>query len=143
VNPTALLPVPRSAPDDLRQDRVGHLVQRVLGRVTSQQTRRAYGYALELFLTFCGREGNPTLSAELVASYRTSLIGEGKSSSRVGVHLSAIKAVRSGLIATLATVVSPLAHSATWKETQSSRCRYTVYNTVVLGRVHTNVIYLV
>jgi hypothetical protein len=28
--------------------------------------------------------------------------------------------VRSGLIATLATVVSPLAHSATWKEIQAT-----------------------
>jgi integrase len=46
-----------------------------------------------MFLGFCGREGNPTLSAELVASYRVSLVGEGKSSSTVGVHLAAIKAL--------------------------------------------------
>jgi hypothetical protein len=31
-----------------------------------------------MFLGFCAREGNPTLSAELVASYRVSLVGEGK-----------------------------------------------------------------
>ena len=36
-----------------------------------------------------GRESD--LSAELVASYRLSLVGEGKSSSTVGVHLAAIK----------------------------------------------------
>jgi hypothetical protein len=41
-----------------------------------------------MFLGFCDREGNPTLSAELVASYRVSLVGEGKSSSTVGVHQS-------------------------------------------------------
>ena len=46
-----------------------------------------------MFLAFCGRKGNPTLSAELVASYRVSLVGEGKSSSTVGVHLAAIKAL--------------------------------------------------
>jgi site-specific recombinase XerC len=46
-----------------------------------------------MFLAFCDREGNPTLSAELVASYRVSLVGEGKSSSTVGVHLAAIKAL--------------------------------------------------
>jgi hypothetical protein len=46
-----------------------------------------------MFLEFCDREGNPTLSAELVASYRVSLVGEGKSSSTVGVHLAAIKAL--------------------------------------------------
>jgi hypothetical protein len=46
-----------------------------------------------MFLAFCGREGNPMLSAELVASYRVSLVGEGKSSSTVGVHLAAIKAL--------------------------------------------------
>jgi site-specific recombinase XerD len=61
--------------------------------VTSDETRRAYGHALEMFLAFCDREGNPTLSAELVASYRVSLVGEGKSSSTVGVHLAAIKAL--------------------------------------------------
>jgi site-specific recombinase XerC len=49
-------------------------------------------------------EGNPTLSAELVASYRVSLVGEGKSSFTVGVHLAAIKAltraaVKAGLMA--------------------------------------------
>src|SRR5271156_1551081 len=46
-----------------------------------------------MFLAFCDREGNPTLSAELVANYRASLVGEGKSSSTVGVHLAAIKAL--------------------------------------------------
>jgi site-specific recombinase XerC len=39
------------------------------------------------------REWNPTLSAELVARYRVALVGEGKSSSTVGVHLAAIKAL--------------------------------------------------
>ena len=79
MNPTALIPVPQ--PGDLRQDRVGQLLKRVLDGVTSEETRRAYRHALEMFLGFCGREGNPTLPAELVASYRVSLVGEGKSSS--------------------------------------------------------------
>jgi site-specific recombinase XerD len=61
--------------------------------VTSEETRRAYGHALEMFLGFCDREGNPTLSTELVASFRVSLVGEGKSSSTVGVHLASIKAL--------------------------------------------------
>ena len=61
--------------------------------MTSDETRRAYSHALEMFLAFCDREGNPTLSAELVAGYRVSLVGEGKSSSTVGVHLAAIKAL--------------------------------------------------
>jgi Phage integrase, N-terminal SAM-like domain len=91
VNPAALVPV--AQPGDLRQDRVGQLVKRVLDGVTSVETRRAYSHALEMFLAFCAREGNPTLSAELVASYRLSLIGEGKSSSTVGVRLAAIKAL--------------------------------------------------
>jgi hypothetical protein len=91
VNPTALIPV--TQPADLRQDRVGQLVQRVLDRLTSEETRRGYSHAPEMFLAFCGREGNPTLSAELVASYRVSLVGEGKSSSTVGVHMAAIKAL--------------------------------------------------
>ena len=60
------------------------MVKRVLDGVASDETRRAYSHALEMFLAFCGREGNPTLSAELVASYRVSLVGEGKSSSTVG-----------------------------------------------------------
>jgi site-specific recombinase XerD len=102
VNWTALTPVKR--PGDLQEDRVGQLVQRVLDGVTSDETRRAYGHALEMFLAFCDREGNPMLSAELVASYRVSLVGEGKSSSTVGVHLAAIKAltraaVKAGLMA--------------------------------------------
>jgi hypothetical protein len=80
-------------PGDLREDRVGQLVQRVLDGVPSDETRRAYSHALEMFLAFCEREGNPTLSAELVSSYRVSLVGEGKSSSTVGVHLAAIKAL--------------------------------------------------
>jgi hypothetical protein len=91
VNPTALIPL--TEPGDLRQDRVGQLIKRVLDGVASDETRRAYSHALEMFLAFCGREGNPTLSAELVASYRVSLVGEGKSSSTVGVHLAAIKAL--------------------------------------------------
>jgi site-specific recombinase XerD len=91
MNPTALIPVPQ--PGDLGQDRVGQLVKRVLDGMTSDETRRAYSHALEMFLAFCGREENPTLSAELVASYRISLVGEGKSSSTVGVHLAAIKAL--------------------------------------------------
>jgi hypothetical protein len=80
-------------PGDLGQDRVGQLVKRVLDGLASEETRRAYSHALEMFLGFCHREGNPTLSAELVASYRVSLVGEGKSSSTVGVHLAAIKAL--------------------------------------------------
>ncbi|MDX6464766.1 MAG: Phage integrase, N-terminal SAM-like domain [Acidobacteriaceae bacterium] len=91
MNPTALIPVKQ--PGDLREDRVGQLVQRVLDGVPSDETRRAYSHALEMFLAFCEREGNPTLSAELVSSYRVSLVGEGKSSSTVGVHLAAIKAL--------------------------------------------------
>src|ERR1700683_5465689 len=90
VNPTALVPV--AQPGNLRQDRVGQLVKRVLDGMTSEETRRAYGHALEMFLGFCDREVNPTLSAELVASYRVSLVGEGKSPSIVGVHLAPIKA---------------------------------------------------
>jgi len=80
-------------PGDLGQDRVGQLVKRVLDGVVSDETRRAYSHALQMFLAFCGREGNPILSAELVASYRVLLVGEGKSSSTVGVHLAAIKAL--------------------------------------------------
>jgi hypothetical protein len=91
VNPTALIPV--TQPGDLGQDRVGQLVKRVLDGLTSEESSRAYSHALEMFLGFCDREGNPTLSAELVASYWVSLVGEGKSSSTVGVHLAAIKAL--------------------------------------------------
>jgi hypothetical protein len=80
-------------PGDLGQDRVGQLVKRVLDGMTSDETRRAYSHALEMFLAFCAGEGNPTLSAELVASYRISLVGEVKSSSTVAVHLAAIKAL--------------------------------------------------
>jgi hypothetical protein len=83
VNPTALIQV--TQPGDLGQDGVGQLVKRVLDGMTSDETRRAYSHALEMFLAFCDREGNPTLSAELVASYRVLLVGEGKSSSTVGV----------------------------------------------------------
>jgi site-specific recombinase XerD len=102
VNPAALVPV--TQPGDLGQDRVGQLVKRVLDGMASDETRRAYRHALEMFLAFCDREGNPTLSADLVASYRVSLVGEGKSSSTVGVHLAAIKAltraaVKAGLMA--------------------------------------------
>ena len=95
VNPTALIP----QPGDLGQDRVGQPVKRVLDGVTSVETRRAYSHALEMFLAFCEQEGNPTLSAELVASYRVSLVGEGKSSSIVGVHVAAIKALTRAAVA--------------------------------------------
>jgi hypothetical protein len=44
VNPTALVPV--TQPGDLRQDRVGQLVKRVLDGKTSEETRRAYSHAL-------------------------------------------------------------------------------------------------
>jgi hypothetical protein len=70
-------PNPGDAAWHLGQDRVGQLVKRVLDGMTSDETRRAYSHALEMFLVFCDREGNPTLSAELVASYRLSLAGEG------------------------------------------------------------------
>ena len=100
MNPTALIPV--TQPGDLGQDRVAQLVKRVLDGVTSEETRRAYSHALEMFLAFCDREGNPVLSAELVSSYRVSLVGEGKSSSTVGVHLAAVKALtRAAVIAGL------------------------------------------
>jgi hypothetical protein len=82
VNPTALIPL--TQPGDIRQDRVRQLVKCVLEGVASHETRGAYSDALEMFLAFCGREGNPTLSAELVASYRVSLVGERRSSSTVG-----------------------------------------------------------
>jgi hypothetical protein len=59
VNPAALIPV--THPGDLRQDRVGQLVKRVLDGMTSDETRRGYSHALEMFLEFCDREGNPTL----------------------------------------------------------------------------------
>src|SRR6202034_4568558 len=91
VSPATLIRV--TQPSDLRQDRVGQLVKRVLDGIASDETRRAYSHALEMVLAFCDREGNPTLSAELVASYRVSLVGGGKSSSTVGVHLAAIKAL--------------------------------------------------
>jgi hypothetical protein len=91
VNPSALIPM--AQPGDIRQDLVGQLAKRVLDGMTSEETRRAYRDALTMFLEFCDREGNPTLSAELVVGYRLSLIGEGKSSSCVGVHLAAIKAL--------------------------------------------------
>src|SRR3984957_15681738 len=57
VNPTALIPL--TEPGDLRQDRVGQLVKRVLDGVNSDETRRAYSHALDMFLEFCDREGNP------------------------------------------------------------------------------------
>jgi site-specific recombinase XerC len=98
VNPTALIPL--TEPGDLRQDRVGQLIKRALDGVASDETRRAYRQALEMFLAFCGREGKPTLSAELVASYRLSTVGEGKSSSTVGVHLAAIKALTRAAVMT-------------------------------------------
>jgi hypothetical protein len=69
--------VPVTPPGDLWQDRVGQLVKRGLGGVTSEETRRAYGHALEMFLAVCDREGNPTLSAELVAGYRSRWSGKG------------------------------------------------------------------
>jgi hypothetical protein len=75
VNPAALIPV--TQPGDLGQDRVGQLVKRVLDGVASDETRRAYRHALEMFLAFCDREGNPTLSAELVAGYRSRWSGKG------------------------------------------------------------------
>jgi hypothetical protein len=90
VNPTALIPTETG---DLREDRVGQMIKRVLDGLASEETRRAYRHALEMFLAFCDREGKPMLSAELVSSYRVSLVGEGKSSSTVGVHLAAIKAL--------------------------------------------------
>ena len=43
---------------DLRQDRVGQLVKRVLGGVTSDEIRRAYGHALDMLLAFCDRESD-------------------------------------------------------------------------------------
>jgi hypothetical protein len=58
VNPTALIPV--TQPGDLRQDRVGRLVKRVLDSVASDETRRACSHALEMFLAFLrrGRESD-------------------------------------------------------------------------------------
>jgi hypothetical protein len=82
MNPTALIPVAQSS--DLEQDRVGQLVKRVLDSLTSEETRRAYSHALEMFLEFCDREGNPTLSAELVASYRSRWSGKGSRPPRWG-----------------------------------------------------------
>ena len=75
VNQAALIPV--TQPGDLREDRVGQLIKRVLDGVASDETRRAYSHALEMFLAFCSREGNPTLSAELVASNRVRWSGKG------------------------------------------------------------------
>ena len=72
-------------------DRVALLVDRVLASGISPETRRAYGHALENFLAFCGREGNPPLSADVVLRYRLSL--EGKSGSTIAIHLAAIKSL--------------------------------------------------
>ena len=52
MNPTALIPLTQAS--DLREDRVGQLVKRVLDGVASDETRRAYRHALEMFLAFCG-----------------------------------------------------------------------------------------
>jgi site-specific recombinase XerD len=82
--------VPVTQPSDLREARVGQLVKRVLYGLSSEETRRAYSHALKIFLRFCDREGNPMLSA---ARYRLLRVGEGKSSSAVGVHLAALKAL--------------------------------------------------
>jgi site-specific recombinase XerD len=51
VNPTA--PIPLTEAGDLRQDRVGQLIKRVLDGLASDETRRAYSHALEMFLAFC------------------------------------------------------------------------------------------
>ena len=59
MNPTALILL--TEPGDLGQDRVDQLIKRVLDGLTSDETRRAYGHALEMFLAFFDREGNPTL----------------------------------------------------------------------------------
>jgi hypothetical protein len=76
VTPTSLIPVIQ--PGEIWHDRVGQPVKRVLDGITTDEMRRAYSHALEMFLEFCGREGSPTLSAELVASYRVSLVGESR-----------------------------------------------------------------
>jgi hypothetical protein len=52
------------------------------------------------------------ISGGFSAAYETQHLRAGPPASRRAF-------VRSGLVATLATVVSPLAHSATWKETQA------------------------
>jgi integrase len=71
------------------EDRVGLLVSQVLASVPSAETRRAYDQALRRFLGFCQAQGNPLMSAELVAQYRDSL--GGRSGSTVGVAMAAIK----------------------------------------------------
>jgi site-specific recombinase XerD len=81
--PTGLVPVGRP------ENRAGLLVAQVLAGVPSPETRRAYDTALRQFLAFCREQGNPPLSAELVARYRDSLAG--RSSSTVGVAMAAIK----------------------------------------------------
>jgi hypothetical protein len=72
-------PLVRSADQTLRVIRTGKSTELLRGNQDSRSNAPQ-------FLAFCDREGNPTLSAELVASYRVSLVGEGKSSSTVGVH---------------------------------------------------------
>jgi hypothetical protein len=89
VNPTALVPV--TLPGNLREDRVGQLVKRVLAGVTSEKTRRAYRHALEMFLGLCDREGircsRPSRSRATGACGRgTEVVLHGRSSS--GGHYS-------------------------------------------------------
>jgi hypothetical protein len=55
VNPTALIPLTETG--DLRQDRVGQLIKRVLDGLTSDETRRAYSHALEMFSRFATGKG--------------------------------------------------------------------------------------
>jgi integrase len=76
-------------PGDQPEDRVGLLVSQVLASVPSAETRRAYDQALRRFLGFCQAQGNPLMSAELVAQYRDSL--GSRSGSTVGVAMAAIK----------------------------------------------------
>ena len=52
MNPTSLIRV--AEPGDIRHDRVGQLVKRGFDGITSNETRRAYRHALEMFLEFCG-----------------------------------------------------------------------------------------
>ncbi len=73
------------------QDDQQQIIQMVLDGLTSEHSRRAYGKALQDFMTWYKQQGKPGLNKATVQAYKVVLQGSGISPATVNQRMSAIR----------------------------------------------------
>ncbi len=77
--------------DAARQRDVRAIVQLVQDGLTSANSKRAYGKALDSFFDWHALNGRPTLNKATIQHYKTTLAARGLAPSSINQHLSAIR----------------------------------------------------